>query len=89
MAAGAPARHASNRDGLGAKVVVKAGGRTLTQWAGRQVRVICLQSSMPLYFGLDGVKAIDGVEVTWPSGIVQSVKAKPNTILEVKEKGKP
>ena len=77
----------SNRDGLGAKVVVKAGGKTLTQWYDGKSGYLS-QSSMPLYFGLDGAKTIDAVEVTWPSGIVQTVKARPNTTLEVGEKGK-
>ncbi|HEV8240930.1 MAG TPA: CRTAC1 family protein [Thermoanaerobaculia bacterium] len=77
----------SNRDGLGAKVVVKAGGKTLTQWYDGKSGYLS-QSSMPLYFGLDGAKTIDSVEVTWPSGIVQTVKARPNTTVEVGEKGK-
>jgi len=40
------------------------------------------------YFMLDGAKTIDSVEVTWPSGIVQTVKARPNATIEVGEKGK-
>jgi hypothetical protein len=68
-------------------VVVKAGGRTYTQWHDGKSGYLS-QSSMPLYFGLDGAKAIESVEVTWPSGIVQTVKAKPNKTLEVVEKGK-
>ena len=77
----------SNRDGLGAKVVVKANGKTYTQWHDGKSGYLS-QSSLPLYFGLDGATAIEAVEVTWPSGIVQTVKAKPNATLEVTEKGK-
>ena len=77
----------SNRDGLGAKVVVKAGGKTLTQWYDGKSGYLS-QSSLPLYFGLDGAKVIDSVEVTWPSGIVQTVKARPNSTIDVGEKGK-
>ncbi len=77
----------SNRDGLGAKVVVKANGKTYTQWHDGKSGYLS-QSSMPLYFGLDGAKAIESVEVTWPSGIVQTAKARPSSTIEVAEKGK-
>jgi hypothetical protein len=77
----------SNRDGLGARVVVKAGGRSFTQWMDGKSGYLS-QSSMPLYFGLAGATAVQAVEVTWPSGIVQTAKAKPNTTVTVTEKGK-
>jgi hypothetical protein len=77
----------SNRDGLGAKVVVKAGGRTYTQWMDGKSGYLS-QSSLPLYFGLGAATAIDAVEVTWPSGATQTVKAKPGTTVDVSEKAK-
>jgi hypothetical protein len=77
----------SNRDGLGAKVVVKADGKTYTQWHDGKSGYLS-QSSTPLYFGLDGARSIESVEVTWPSGIVQTVRARPHTTLAVSEKGK-
>jgi hypothetical protein len=78
----------SNRDGLGAKVVVKAGGRATTQWMDGKSGYLS-QSSMPLYFGLDGATAVESVEVTWPSGVVQTVpRPRRNAVLQVTEKGK-
>jgi len=77
----------SNRDGLGAKVVVKAGGRTYTQWMDGKSGYLS-QSSLPLYFGLDGAKSVEAVEVTWPSGITQTAKARPNSTVLVTEKGR-
>jgi hypothetical protein len=62
----------SNRDGIGAKVQVKAGGRTFTQWNDGKSGYLA-QSSMPLYFGLGDATKIDSVEVTWPSGKKQTV----------------
>ncbi|HET9212076.1 MAG TPA: CRTAC1 family protein, partial [Thermoanaerobaculia bacterium] len=77
---------ASNRDGLGARVRVKAGGQTLTQWNDGKSGYLS-QSSMPLYFGLGDAQKIDAVEVTWPSGKTQTVAApKVNGEIEVVEK---
>ncbi len=76
----------SNRDGLGAKVVVKAGGHTYTQWMDGKSGYLS-QSSMPLYFGLGAAKTVDEVEVTWPSGVTETVpKPKADAVLEVTEK---
>ncbi len=62
----------SNRDGLGATVQVKAGGRTLTQYNDGKSGYLS-QSSLPLYFGLGDSAKVDSIEVTWPSGTQQSV----------------
>jgi hypothetical protein len=76
----------SNRDGIGARVQVKAGGRTLTQWNDGKSGYLS-QSSMPLYFGLGDAQKIDAVEVTWPSGRKQTVAGpKVNGQIEVVEK---
>ncbi|HSU83821.1 MAG TPA: CRTAC1 family protein, partial [Thermoanaerobaculia bacterium] len=77
---------ASNRDGLGARVQVKAGGQTLTQWNDGKSGYLS-QSSMPLYFGLGDAQKIDAVEVTWPSGKRQTVAGpKVNGEIEIVEK---
>lgn len=60
----------SNRDGLGATVRVRAGGRTLHQYHDAKSGYFG-QSSLPLYFGLGEVTGVDSVEVDWPSGIRQ------------------
>jgi hypothetical protein len=58
---------ASNRDGVGAKVTVTAGGRS--QVAVRFGGSSYLSASDPrLHFGLGGTRRADRVEVRWPSG---------------------
>jgi len=76
----------SNRDGLGARVRVKAGGQTYTQWNDGKSGYLS-QSSLPLYFGLGDAQKVDSVEVTWPSGRTQTVAApKVNGEIEIVEK---
>jgi hypothetical protein len=76
----------SNRDALGARVRVKAGSQTWTQWNDGSSGYLS-HSVMPLYFGLGDAKQIDSVEVTWPSGRSQTVaRPKANTQVEVIEK---
>ena len=77
---------ASNRDGLGARVRVSAGGRTLTQWNDGKSGYLS-QSALPLYFGLGDATTIDRVEVTWPSGRSQVVTMAltPNATLRLTE----
>ena len=75
----------SNRDGIGAKVRVSAGGRTWT----RELRLSSgLYSSHDprLHFGLGPVSKIDSLEVEWPSG-ARSAVAGPalDSILVVPE----
>ncbi|HKY33420.1 MAG TPA: CRTAC1 family protein [Candidatus Polarisedimenticolia bacterium] len=62
----------SNRDGVGAKVTVEAGGR---RWsAERQGGGSFLSASDPrLHFGLGSAARVDAVTVTWPSGLTQRV----------------
>ena len=62
----------SNRDAIGAVVRLHAGDLHLTQMNDGKSGYLS-QSSLPLYFGLGGVKKVDRVEVTWPSGVVQSL----------------
>ena len=62
----------SNRDGLGAIVMVSAAGRTWTK-VNDGVSGYLSHSRMPLYFGLDSMSEVDSIEVTWPSGSKQSV----------------
>ena len=58
---------ASNRDGLGATVKVRAGSRVLTKYNDGKSGYLS-QSAIPLYFGLGDAGTIDRVEVQWPSG---------------------
>jgi hypothetical protein len=60
----------SNRDGIGAKISVKAGGRTLVDEV-RSGSSYISQNDLRVHFGLGGASKIDGVEVRWPSGLVE------------------
>ena len=65
----------SNRDGLGARVTVRAGSATYTKVQDGQSGYLS-QSRWPLYFGLGDAGRVDQVEVLWPSG-EQQVLAGP------------
>ena len=79
---------ASNRSGLGAAVVVKAGGRSYYQTHHGKSGYLS-QSLAPLYFGLGDVAVVDAIEVRWPSGRAQTVPGpiRANTRVEVREPG--
>jgi hypothetical protein len=57
----------SNRNGLGATVRVRAGGRVYTKYNDGKSGYLS-QSALPLYFGLGDADAIERIEVDWPSG---------------------
>ena len=80
---------ASNRDGYGCKVRVRAGGRT---WL-RELhpgRGLYSSHDPRLHFGLGAVAAVDEVEVQWPSGRRSLVKAPPlDKLLLVREPEEP
>ncbi len=78
----------SNREGLGAKVVVTAGNLKLTRVLDGKSGYLS-QSDLPLYFGLADAKQINSIQVLWPSGTKQTVPhAVPNGVLEIVEDGK-
>jgi hypothetical protein len=73
----------SNRSGIGATVVVEAGGR-------RQARAVLSQSSyyshddLRLHFGLGSAAKADRIEVRWPSGalqVLENVAAKQRLVV--------
>jgi hypothetical protein len=57
----------SNRDAIGAAVVVTAGGKTLFRQVEGGTGVGC-QNSATLHFGLGSTDTVDSVKVLWPSG---------------------
>jgi hypothetical protein len=61
----------SNRDGIGAKISVKAGGRTLVDEV-RSGSSYISQNDLRVHFGLGVTSKIDRVTVRWPSGLVES-----------------
>jgi len=63
----------SNRDGIGARIKVVAGA--LTQIAEvRSGSSYLSQNDLRLLFGLGSRKAVDRVEIRWPSGMVETFK---------------
>jgi hypothetical protein len=57
----------SNRDGIGARVVIEAGGRRQTREIRRTTGFAA--STLPIaHFGLGSATTVDSLEVRWPSG---------------------
>jgi cytochrome oxidase Cu insertion factor (SCO1/SenC/PrrC family) len=77
---------ASNREGLGARVTVRAGGERWTKVHDGQSGYLS-QSLVPLYFGLGNAGSVDGVEVRWPSGKRQRLAGplEANRLLTITE----
>ncbi len=64
---------ASNRDAVGARVRLTAGGHTQI----RDVRTssgYLSQSDLRLHFGLGPHAVVDRIEISWPSGTVQNLR---------------
>lgn len=60
----------SNRDAIGARVRLSIAGKTMT----RQVEAgsgYAAEAMLPVHFGLGDATAIEAVEISWPSGLVQ------------------
>ncbi len=55
-----------NRDAIGARVTVRAGGRTLTAEV-RSASSYLSQNDMRLHFGLGTAARVDGIEIRWPA----------------------
>jgi len=60
----------SNRDGIGARIRVKAGGRTFIDEV-RSGSSFDSNNDMRVHFGLGTAAKIDWVEVRWPSGLLE------------------
>jgi hypothetical protein len=75
----------SNASGIGARVrVVTPGGSQMREISGGDG--YCSQGSLTAEFGLGSSGAADTVVVTWPSGIVQTLRSVPaDTVLVVVE----
>ena len=65
---------ASNRDAIGARVSVTAGGRTQVQEVRRGYGYQS-QNDSRLLFGLGSARQVERVHVSWPSGRIQSLEA--------------
>ena len=76
----------SNRDGLGARVIVRAGEDVYTRYHDGKSGYLS-QSSLPMYFGLGDHEKIDSIEVRWPSGVDQTLTEGLgiNRLIEIEE----
>jgi hypothetical protein len=75
----------SNRDAIGAKIRITAGGQTqfnhVTTASG-----YASSSAGPVHFGLGTARTVDDIEIRWPSGSTQVLKnVEADRILRVKE----
>src|SRR5260370_13585581 len=60
----------SNRDGIGARIRMKAGERTFIDEV-RSGSSFISNNDMRVHFGLGAASKIDWVEVRWPSGLLE------------------
>jgi hypothetical protein len=75
----------SNRDGLGARLEVTAGGREQTAWA-RSGSSYLSASDRRVHFGLGHARVVDQLVVSWPSGVVSRLRRVPvDQTLTVRE----
>ena len=74
----------SNRDGVGARVTVRANGRVHVNEV-RSGSSYSSSNDMRVHFGLGLATKIDSLEVRWPSGLVENFDAKVDAINIVKE----
>jgi hypothetical protein len=75
----------SNRDGIGARIQVTAGGiaqYNLVSFAAGYAS----SSAGPVHFGLGRIAVVESVEIRWPSGIVQELTSvAADRVVKVKE----
>ena len=60
----------SNRDGIGARITLKIGKRTLVDEV-RSGSSYISQNDLRVHFGLGSAAKVDAVQVRWPSGLVE------------------
>ncbi|MEO0376323.1 MAG: ASPIC/UnbV domain-containing protein, partial [Cyanobacteria bacterium P01_A01_bin.17] len=75
----------SNRDGLGAQVLVTAGGVTQLREQAGGIHTFS-QNHSRLHFGLANNEVVDTIEIRWPSGAVQVLEnIETNKLIQVTE----
>ncbi len=76
---------ASNKDGIGARIKLTAGGKTQTAQKKNTTGYLS-QNDPRVHFGLAKNEVAEWIEITWPSGKVQYLEnIKANQILEITE----
>jgi len=75
----------SNRDGIGARVTIVAGGRRQIQEV-RSGGSYLSQNDLRVHFGLGSAAKIDRIEIRWPSGAMDKIEnASADRFLTVEE----
>jgi hypothetical protein len=75
----------SNRDGIGARVQIKAGDRVMVDEV-RSGSSYDSNNDMRVHFGLGRTESVDWVEVRWPSGLKEKFSSlKIDTVQNLKE----
>src|SRR6267142_2341673 len=75
----------SNRDGIGARISVKAGARNLVDEV-RSGSSYNSSSDMRVHFGLGSATKVDSIQIRWPSGLTERFDNLPvDSIHTVKE----
>ena len=77
----------SNRDGIGARVTVTAGGRRQIQEVASGGSYLS-QNDLRLHFGLGGASSIDRIEIRWPGGTIETIKNVPGDQFLTVEEGR-
>jgi len=72
----------TNRDAIGARVVLQAGGQSQTRCV-MPTRSYLSQSERTLTFGLGGATTIDHIVIVWPDGVEQAIADVPVDRLQV------
>ena len=76
----------SNRDGIGAKITVKAGTRTFVDEV-RSGSSYMSSNDMRVHFGLGSAAKIDSLQVRWPSGLVERFENLPADAIHTLKEG--
>jgi hypothetical protein len=75
----------SNRSAIGTRVKVTSGGRSQIDEV-MSGSSYYSQNDLRLHFGLGKAKKVDSIEISWPSGLKESLKDLPvNQLLVVQE----
>lgn len=75
----------SNRDGLGARIKLRAGGMVQVQEV-RQSGGFLASNDVRARFGLGSSTVVDELEIDWPSGLIQKFKdVKSRQIVRIRE----
>jgi len=76
----------SNRNGIGARITLKVGRRTLVDEV-RSGSSYFSQSDMRVHFGLGQAAKIEELEIRWPSGLIERFDDLPVNAIAVLEEG--